>query len=87
MNEQVIELQSYIKQVCEEKMNMEVPAETDAALPIEQAFDLDSISMFELIVNLEEKYGTRVPETDIEAIGKMNLSELVAYLEGQKANA
>lgn len=78
------ELKLFIIAVCKERMNHELPDDVDVALPVQQAFQLDSISMFELIVNLEEKYEIKIPDNDIETVGKMPLQELVQYLEGQK---
>ncbi|WP_209280671.1 acyl carrier protein [Paenibacillus athensensis] len=81
--EKIQELKQFIVQVCTEKMNMDAPGEIDETAAVEAAYNLDSISMFELIVNLEEKYGLKVPDADIEKIGKMNVAELCAYLTGQ----
>jgi len=77
------ELKLFIITVCKERMNHELPDDVDVALPVQAAFQLDSISMFELIVNLEEKYEIKIPDNDIENVGKMRLEELAQYLEGQ----
>lgn len=76
-------LRNFIADVCREKMNIEVPEEIDIEGSVEVVFHLDSISMFELIVNLEEKFGVKVPDQDIERIGKMNLLQLSEYFEGR----
>ncbi len=80
------EVEAFIRQVCKDKMNVEVPEKVDPAEPIEQAFELDSISMFELIVNLEEAYGIRIADAEVEQVGNMNLEELAGYLEGRQAS-
>lgn len=84
MTERTAALRSFIIDVCREKMNHELPQDIDESLAVQEAFQLDSISMFELIVNLEEKYERQIPDDDIESIGKMKLEELLQYLEGQK---
>ncbi|GIQ68873.1 acyl carrier protein [Xylanibacillus composti] len=79
-------VETFIRQVCKEKMNVEVPDRVDPSHPIEQAFELDSISMFELIVNLEEEYGIRIADAEVEQVGNMNLVELASYLERRQAS-
>ncbi len=82
--EQVEALKTYIITVCRDKMNHELPNDNiDEQLPIQEAFQLDSISLFELVVNFEDKYDREIPDDHIEQIGQMKLSELVLYLEGQ----
>lgn len=83
MAKQIEELRTFIVQVCKEKMNHELPQAIDDNLPLQEAFQLDSISMFELIVNFEEKYDRQIPDDDIDKIGKMKLEDLHQYLEGQ----
>jgi acyl carrier protein len=84
MNNQLEALHQWIREICMEKMNLPAPEQIDETLPVEKAYELDSISMFELIVNLEEKYEVKVPDADVEKVGKMNLTELLMYMEGQK---
>ncbi|MCG7408934.1 phosphopantetheine-binding protein [Paenibacillus sp. ACRRX] len=74
-------LKNFIAGICQEKMNIAIPEVIDTEGAVETVFQLDSISMFELIVNLEDKYDTKVPDDDIERIGRMNLHELCAYFE------
>lgn len=84
MSEQVEILKTFVVTVCREKMNHEIlDADIDLKLPVQEAFQLDSISMFELVVNLEEKYEREIPDDYIEQIGRMRLDELVHYLEGE----
>lgn len=86
MSVRLQELKLFIIAVCKERMNHELPEDIDVTLPVQEAFQLDSISMFELIVNMEEKYVIKIPDNNIENIGKMRLEELVHYLEGQAVN-
>jgi acyl carrier protein len=84
MSEKVEALKKFVVTVCREKMNHEIlDADINLQLPVQEAFQLDSISMFELVVNFEEKYEREIPDDHIEQIGKMRLDELVHYLEGQ----
>lgn len=40
--------------------------------------DLDSLGLIELTLRLEQRFGVEIPDTDIEPLGAMTLSELVA---------
>jgi acyl carrier protein len=42
--------------------------------------DLDSLSLIELTLRLEERFKVLIPDTDIEPLGAMTLGELVAEL-------
>ncbi|MDI6104597.1 phosphopantetheine-binding protein [Actinoplanes sp. NEAU-A12] len=42
--------------------------------------DLDSLSLIELTLHLEERFKVQIPDTDIEPLGAMTLGELVAEL-------
>jgi acyl carrier protein len=42
--------------------------------------DLDSLSLIELTLRLEERFKVHVPDTDIESLGAMTLGGLVAEL-------
>lgn len=76
------ELQQFIENVLTEKMNAEIPETFDPRKSVEEIYSLDSLSMFELIVNLEEKYGIKVPDDELADFGTRTLEELEAYLEG-----
>lgn len=76
------ELQQFIENVIREKMNMDVPQEIDLQAGVEQAYGLDSIAMFELIVNLEDRFSLKVPDEDLAEFGLKTLAELEGYLEG-----
>jgi acyl carrier protein len=75
---------AFIRKVCEERMNIELSEEIDFKDPVIKSFKLDSISIFELVVTLEEEYGIGIPDTDVDKISKMSLYELSEYLECQK---
>lgn len=84
MHDTVQELKAYIAQVCSTKMNIDVPERIDESVPVADAFDLDSISMYELILNLEEKYKIKVKDDDIAKIGTKTLAELHDYLSNAR---
>lgn len=85
MSDSVEKLKAFITMVCREKMNIDVSGEVDHTAMIGEAFDLDSISTYELILNIEEKYQIKVQDDDIEKISKMSLLELDGYLAGAAA--
>ena len=39
--------------------------------------DLDSLSLIELTIRLERRFGVEFPDTDIEPVGAMKLGDLV----------
>ncbi len=80
MSNAIQELKAYVTHVCSDKMNIEVPDKIDEKATISEAFDLDSISIYELILNLEEKFSIKVKDEDIAKIGTMTLPELHDYL-------
>ncbi|HKS46151.1 MAG TPA: acyl carrier protein [Amycolatopsis sp.] len=49
--------------------------------------DLDSLSLIELTMRLERRFGIEFPETDIEPLGAMKLGELVTDLVRRGAKA
>jgi acyl carrier protein len=49
--------------------------------------DLDSLSLIELTIRLEQRFGVEFPETDIEPFAAMTLHELVIDLVGRGAAA
>ncbi|MEY9094885.1 acyl carrier protein [Paenibacillus sp. RC84] len=82
--EAITEMKALITRICEEKMNMEVKPDVDPEEPIAQEFSLDSISLFELIVNLEEEFQFKVADDDIDKVGKMNIAELHEFIQRQQ---
>ncbi|MBK9991851.1 MAG: acyl carrier protein [Verrucomicrobia bacterium] len=73
------DLSAFITTTCREKMNIEIAGDVPAGASIEQAFGLDSISTYELILALEERYKRKVADADIPKIAKMTIAELHAY--------
>jgi acyl carrier protein len=48
---------------------------------------LDSLSLIELTLRLEERFGVEIQDTDIEPLGAMTLGELVSDLVQRGARA
>ena len=42
--------------------------------------DLDSLSLIELTLRIEERFQVQIPDSDIEPLGAMTLGELIAEL-------
>ena len=49
--------------------------------------DLDSLSLIELTMRLERRFGVEFPDTDIEPVGAMTLGDLVTDVVGRGATA
>jgi acyl carrier protein len=49
--------------------------------------DLDSLSLIELTLHLERRFGVEFPEDDIEPVGAMRLGELICEVVGRGATA
>lgn len=49
--------------------------------------DLDSLSLIELTLRLESRFGVKIPDTDIEPLASLTLGELVAEVERRGATA
>jgi acyl carrier protein len=53
---------------------------TDDSVVGAGGLDLDSLSLIELTLRLEERFKVQIPDTDIEPLGAMTLGELIAEL-------
>ncbi|MBO0804527.1 MAG: acyl carrier protein [Nocardiopsaceae bacterium] len=49
--------------------------------------DLDSLSLIELTLRIEHRFGVQFPDTDIEPVGAMKLRELVDDVIARSAAA
>ena len=49
--------------------------------------DLDSLSLIELTLRLESRFGVEIPDTDIEPLASLTLGELVAEIVRRGAKA
>ncbi|WP_405770934.1 acyl carrier protein [Streptomyces sp. NBC_01538] len=49
--------------------------------------DVDSLSLIELTLRLESRFGVEIPDTDIESLATLTLGELVAEVARRGAKA
>jgi acyl carrier protein len=55
------------------------PADIDAAAPLREQIDLDSMDYLNFIVGMHEKLKVEIPESDYRKL--VSLDDIVAYLE------
>lgn len=74
------EIRAFVLHTIAEDMNhpLDPGGITDASPVGTGGIDLDSLSLIELTMRLERRFGVTFPDTDIEPVGAMTLSELVA---------
>ena len=77
-------IHTFISELCDDRMNIDLPEEINFNDPLKKSYQLDSISMFEVVVNLEEEYSVGIPNEDVEKISNMSLYQLSEYLESLK---
>ncbi|WP_158889461.1 acyl carrier protein [Amycolatopsis anabasis] len=83
------EIREFVLSTVIEDMNHPLkPEEVTDDSPIGAGgIDLDSLSLIELTMRLERRFGVEFPETDIEPLGAMKLGELVSDIIGRGATA
>lgn len=83
------EIREFVLTTLAKDMNHPVPGEeiTDDSPMGAGGLDLDSLSLIELTIRLEQRFGVEFPETSIEPFGAMTLKELVVDLVGRGAAA
>ena len=71
-----------IKAIIEEKLDIDA-----ANITMESSFkddlDIDSLDLFELVMALEEEFGTEIPSEELE--GLTTVGAVVAYIESKQA--
>jgi len=74
------EIREYVLATVSQDMNIldDVGHITDDSAVGSGGLDLDSLSLIELTLRLEARFGVQIPDGDIEPIGAMTLGELVA---------
>lgn len=73
------DVRDFILRTVVEDMNTPLDADIDDASPVGAGgMDLDSLSLIELMLRLEQRFGAQVPDGDIELLGAMSLGEVVA---------
>ena len=83
------EIRDFVITTITEGMNLPLDLDeiTDESPMGAEGIDLDSLSLIELALRLEKRYGVEIPETDIEPVGAMKLGELVDDLIARGAAA
>lgn len=73
------EIREFVLTTISDDMNHPVDAnEIDDDSPLgSSGIDLDSLSLIELTMRLERRFGVEFPDTDIEPVGAMKLRDLV----------
>ena len=69
-----------LKAVIEEKLNaegVEITEKTD----FEEDLNADSLDLFELVMALEEEFGTEIPSEDLEKLA--TVGDVMEYLENK----
>lgn len=59
------------------------PAELDAASPLRDQIDLDSMDYLNFIVGLHEKLKVEIPESDYRRL--VSLNDIIAFLQEKRA--
>lgn len=59
------------------------PAELDAASPLREQIDLDSMDYLNFIVGLHEQLKVEIPESDYRRLASLN--DIVAYMQEKRA--
>lgn len=73
------EIRDFVLTTITESMNLPLDLdEINDGSPLgAEGIDLDSLSLIELALRLETRFGVEFPETDIEPVGAMTLGGLV----------
>ncbi|HBA63966.1 MAG TPA: acyl carrier protein [Lachnospiraceae bacterium] len=69
-----------VKKVIAEQLGAEEASITEAT-SFKEDLAADSLDLFELIMELEEKYGIEIPSEDLE--GLLSVGEVVRYIENR----
>lgn len=71
-----------VKEIMEEKLNidgLEITAETR----FKEDLDVDSLDLFELVMALEEEFGTEIPSEELEKL--TTVGSVIEYIESHQA--
>lgn len=71
-----------VKEIMEEKLNidgLEITAETR----FKEDLDVDSLDLFELVMALEDEFGTEIPSEELEKL--TTVGSVIEYIESHQA--
>ena len=70
-----------VKAIMEEKLNVEV-IEITMESNFKDDLEADSLDLFDLVMALEEEFGTEIPTEDLEKIA--TVGDIVTYIEAKQ---
>ncbi|MGW2330449.1 acyl carrier protein [Streptomyces sp. NPDC001700] len=73
------EIRQFVLSTISEDMNhpLDTDEVTDTSPLGTGGIDIDSLSLIELVLRIERRFGVKFPDTDIEPVGAMNLGDLI----------
>ncbi len=69
-----------IKEIIEEKLGLD-GVEITAATSFKEDLEVDSLDLFELVMALEEEFGTEIPSEDLENL--KTVGSVIDYIEAK----
>lgn len=69
-----------VKEIMEEKLNIETTDITEETR-FKEDLDIDSLDLFELVMALEEEFGTEIPTEDLNEL--TTVGAVVKYIESK----
>ena len=70
-----------IKEIIAEKLDIEVDKITEET-SLKDDLEVDSLDLFELVMNFEDEFGVEIPSEDLENI--TTVKDIVEYIEEHK---
>lgn len=70
-----------VKEIIEEKLNIDV-ADITAETRFKEDLDVDSLDLFELVMALEEEFGTEIPSEDLT--GLTTVGAVIDYIQSKQ---
>ncbi len=70
-----------IKEIIEEKLNIE-GADITAETRFKEDLEVDSLDLFELVMALEEEFGTEIPTEELEKL--TTVGAVISYIESKQ---
>lgn len=71
-----------VKEIMEDKLNIET-ADITEETRFKEDLDVDSLDLFELVMALEEEFGTEIPTEDLNEL--TTVGAVVKYIESKQA--
>lgn len=82
------DVRDFILRTVVEDMNTPLDSGINDASPVGAGgMDLDSLSLIELMLRVEQQFGVKIPDGDIEQLGALSLGEMVADIIRRGAKA